>query len=757
MLVGHYEDADPTLQAVNWPSIDLRQQTLVLSRPEGSVGIHLHQGRWIKTEKPFECERPFKLEAGQDELIETYVALGKSYDEVMPVIYELYRRDSLAWLNDTVAFWRERIGQLEVSAEKTGDAAEMSRDVYVRCLLDNFNCLQTDGEGNLVSHWQGAPSHGYGTIWGIDVEPTAVSIVHLVPEMTLQTLLFFMTRSRAPRGSVDHSIPILIAPVILARQWLQVTGHIAYLRAHPEIMEALQSILDELMQMKAPSETLFPSRFSSDGPVGRRYDYGTNAKVYYAFVSMAYLLRQLGQNEQAAFFNRMALEIKEATSRTMVVKGPFGPQISGGTNLGEDPENFYSPEDMLYYDGEDTSSMLAPIYGFCDFTDPAWVNYHRFARSMWCYNYDAEFDTLLWSPAEPGVVDGTALFSRLGGSLTKKEMTEAFETLRKVGIDEVTGSVFWWPHGRLYKRELTRCSQGQGAWAWQYLYQWLGLRVDANDRRLILAPCGMLSKVTWKGFKAGSYAFDVEWAEDGSTAIATVKNQNAESWTVQVGFHPPDSGAESGLDWQTTTLGPGEETTFSSTLSQVAVGSVDQAMVVRMEARQFGRDGVLFKRFGPALLWGHWDLTKLWNMRELPFSLRFALGNATGVDWTGTTIDLYIPQGWKAQGRGPLEWPYPDQLEPEKVTLQLGLVPDGSRTAACFWIQGPEGYNFSRAWNDIRPFHVPSQPGDEVNLWIESAASETTEVFKVVLCAKAGDGSEILREVAVPVKIHPAR
>ena len=46
--------------------------------------------------------------------------------------------------------------------------------------------LATDAAGRLLSHWQGAPSHGYGTVWGIDIEPTAVSIVHACPELARQ-------------------------------------------------------------------------------------------------------------------------------------------------------------------------------------------------------------------------------------------------------------------------------------------------------------------------------------------------------------------------------------------------------------------------------------------------------------------------------------------------------------------------------------------------------------------------------------------
>jgi hypothetical protein len=758
MLVGNYEDAEPELSEINKPSISLRQQTLILSRPEGSIGIHLHNGKWNKMVAPFQSERPFSLDPGEDIVFETYVGIGKSYDDVMPIIYDLYRRESLEWVNLTTAFWRSRIGQLEVEGLGENDEAQMSRDVYIRCLLDNFNCLQTDADGNLISHWQGAPSHGYGTIWGIDVEPTAVSVVHLCPELARQTMMFFMTRSRAPRGPIDHSVPILVAPVIIARQWLQVTSDIAFLKSHPEIIQSLQGIIDDLLAMKSPNEALFPSRFSSDGPVGRRYDYGTNAKVVYTFDSMAYILRLLDKNAQADVYTQVAQEIREAITRTMLVNGPFGKQISGGTNLGEDAANFYSPEDLNYYDGEDTSSMLAPIYGACGFDDEPWINYHRFARSLYCYNYDAEFDTLRWSPAEPGVIDGTALFSRLGGAVTKQEMLEAFDTLRDVGIDGPTGSVFWWPHGKEYKRSLTRCSQGQGAWAWQYLVQWLGITTDANEHSLVLAPRGLLSKVTWKDFKDGQNTFDIDWAEGNHGTVARIKNKNLTSWTIKVGFRQPGSGANSSLSWQVCTLEPGEETTVQSTMPLLAeVKSMDRSGVLKLEAERFGENGIIFKRFGAALLWGNWDLRKLWDMRLLPLALRFVVGNATEMDWLDVKVDLYSPEGWKAQARQPLDWPKPEHLSEGCVTLELGNLRSGDRKAAPFWIKGPEKYTLSRRWGETRPFHVPSQPGPGINLWIDEVPDEEGVAYKAVLRARAKDGQVIVRNLDIPVIFYPAK
>ena len=766
LLVGHYEDASPALRELKRPGIDVQQGTLILTRPEGAVGIHLHDGRWTRTEVPFQAESDFSLDPGKEAVFETHLAMGRTTSEVMPTIYALHLRPALEWLNLTASFWRDRLGQLEVGAQEADPEAQLSRDIYIRCLLDNFNCLQTDAEGNLIAHWQGAPSHGYGTVWGIDVEPTAVSIVHICPELTRQVMLFFMRRSRIPRenggpkGGAEHSVPILVAPVVIARQWLQVTGDTAYLKEHPEVLVALEGIIQDLLALKSPTEALFPSRYSSDGPVGRRYDYGTNVKVWYAFDSMAYILRQLRQPDEARRYFEVAQEIQAAVNRTMVVEGPFGLQISGGTNLGEDPGTFYLPEGMLYYDGEDTSSMLAPVYGFCDFTDTAWTNYHRFARSLACPNYDPEFDALNWSPAEPAVLDGTGFISHLAGSLTPAEMRAALETLHQLGVDDATGSIFWWPHGLEYKRGLTRCSQGQGAWAWQYLQQWLGLKVDANEQALTLAPRGLLTHVDWNGFRSGGNSFDVHWSESPLFAVARVRNRNASAWTVQVGFRQPGAGAGGALSWQTCRLEPGVEAIFSLGLpspSEAGVRTELSSMTTHAHTSPYlEAEGVLFRRYGPALLWGHWQADKLWDMQAMPLAMRFVILNGTSADWTKVVVELTCPQGWLAQGRQPRRWTRPDRITAGTVRLELGALPKGHRTVAPFWVQGPHDSYQWMNWNaPDRPFHAPSQPGEGLTLYAAGIPEPVTAVFAAELHTVAADGREVRRSLAVPVVVIP--
>lgn len=687
LLLGHYEDGREPRRSLNQPEVRLRHQTLLLTGIAGVAAVHPHLGHWAKTQAPFEAEWDLALEPGEEATFETHVTLGADPSEALEALHFLHTLPPLDWIGRTAAFWDERLGKLEVGK---GEEAEWSRDLYLRCLFDNFNCLQTTATGRLNAHWQGAPSHGYGILWGIDVEPTGVSVAQVCPELSRQVLLSFMHLSRAPGGPPDHSTGILVAPVILGRKWLETTGDVAWLEEHPEVMEALERIMEDLEAVKAPGETLYGSRYSSDGPVLRRYDYGTNVKAWYALRSYAYLLRALGRQEEADGHERRAEAVREAVMRLMVVPGPFGPQVSGGTSLGEshllEPPR---PEAEPYYDGEDTSSMLAPIYGFSEFADEAWLNYHRWARSLWCDNYDPEFETLRWHSLPS--LDGTALVARMGGSRTRAEMQEALAITRELGVDEVTGSLFWWPRGVNARRGITRCSQGQGAWAWQYLQQWLGVHADALTRTLTVAPLGLLTGVDWRGFRCGKGKFDLAWEEGEAGMQARVTNRSEEAWEVRVGLRRPGQGAAAELEWLTTLLPPGEELTFAREASAVADGpGLNRAAMTRVEAAALGdAEGVLFRAFGEAVLpdWRE-DLS---SPGEQPLALRFVVGNGTAEAWSDVSVILTCPEGWQAEARPPKHFLRPADLREGRVTAVLGEVPAGAKVVAPFCARGPGG------------------------------------------------------------------
>lgn len=757
-LAGQYSEAERPVAELMRPRVAVRQQTLVLVGFDGAAGIHLRGGHWTRFEAPFRAERGFTLEPGGEVVIETQVALGREFRDILPTIFEFHLRSALEWLNRTAAFWRSRFGSLELDAPDARAEVSFSRECYIRCLLDNFNCLQTDADGNVLAHWQGAPSHGYGLVWGIDVEPTAVSVAQVVPELAWSTMRFFLQRSRAPRGPADHSVPILVAPVILARRCLQVTGDLAPLRDQPDVLAGLESILNDLAALRAPNEALYPSRYSSDGAVGRRYDYGTNVKVWYTFSCMAYLLRHLGRTEEADRHAHEADAIRAAIERTMVAEGPLGRQYSGGTNLDSAPDGFYLPERIHYYDGEDTSSMLAPVYGLSSLDHEPWINYHRFARSLWCPNFDPEFGVLRWSPREfsEGALDGTGFFSRLGGSVARNEMREALALVRDGGTDPVTGSVYWWPHGLEYRRALTRCSQGQGAWAWQYLAQWLGLEVDALDGTLTLAPRGLPTTIVWHGFRAGSHRFDIEWREGVDGVRARIVNHTPRSWTVRVGIRQAGSGATDRLEWRTQELAVGGEAKFvEPARASGAIACLDEAALVRREVEAFGSNGILIRRFGPGRLFGHWDSTRNWFDREVPLSLRLVVANGTVHDWTDVLLELTCPARWRAQARPAQHWPMPDAMVPGVVCARLKNLPSGSRTVAPFWIAGPRQESL-HTWVTPQPngtFHSVSQPGPELNLRTSEEEVVGEFLFRAELKATAADGRRVQEKLEIPVRV----
>jgi hypothetical protein len=725
------------------------RNTLILSTPKGSAGIHMSHGSWKAGEGDHVCSLAVELRPGQERVIETRIALGVRYADVMPVIHELFLHSSEEWLRRSALFWQERLGVLEVGAVDADNEAAVSRDIYIRSIIDNFNCLQTDAKGNLLAHYQGAPKAG--TIWGIDYEPTIVSMLHLSPELARQGLLFAMERNRAPLTihGAGHSTAILVSPLIIARKWLEATGDTSFFRENPDVMSSLSSIMSDLAGLKAPNHQLYAARYSSDGPVGRRYDHGTNLKVWFALDSYAYLLEALGRGAEAKEYRGMAKALADDIDRTMVSSGPFGPQISGGTNLGEPEEGFYLPEDVLYYDGEDTGSHLGPIYGIYGFDYQPWVNYHRYARSMFCPSYEPEFGTLRWFPSwSMPVLDGTGFVSRLGGSVTTPEMREALSDLHAI-CDE-TGSFFWWPMGLNFKQGLSRCSQGQGSWAWQYLEQWLGVGIDTLSRTVTIAPKGLLNQVNWNGMRLGNHTFDLKWEESGSGAKVVLKNRNPEDWKVRIASRPYQSGAQGPMAWQNAGLRAHETLTMRTDPVDASGLSEPVELVRRTEASRLGEEGIVFLRYGPVDPFPDWY--HLW--REEYLDVRFYVLNGTETDWEAAAVTLKYPSGWAGKAREPRYWPKADNLREGQARIELGAIPALGFAVAPFQIKGM--YDFDLDYlTEGKSKHYPSEAGLEIRLPTRDVREPTRTVFQAVLTGKTRAGETIERRLEIPVTVLP--
>jgi hypothetical protein len=344
-----------------------------------------------------------------------------------------------------------------------------------------------------------------------------------------------------------------------------------------------------------------------------------------------------------------------------------------------------------------------------------------------------------------------------------EEMQEAVDILRTSGVDDITGSVFWWPHGSEYKRSLTRCSQGQGAWVWQYFQQWLGIKLELPTYTLTLAPRGLLTSYTWKGFSSGENVFDLEWVETKTISTMRIVNHNSHTWHIRVGFRTPGNGATDQLTWKEADLLPDEELFLQceyplNVAFNQQILSMTENDIRRFETQELSPDSdLLFKRYGPAMLWGNWVRSKWWQPEELPNCLRFILFNNSFEDWLDTTVTLVCPVGWTAQARLPHSWAKPENMQPDEITLNLGILRRGCFTVAPFWIGAPGGKGLlspiaSGFFGAIGvSSHTPSQPGDGLQLVSPSIQIRQEIHFTAELVAHTSGGEEIraTREVSV--------
>lgn len=738
VIVDHYRFIDkPFPTGMPVPDRHIRQQTRMLTSPIGCVGIHMHGGTW----RDMECSLPLLLAPGEEALMETRIALSMDYHGIMPALYGLYMLESADWLRRTGAFWRERLGDLAAGAEGDPEEAAKSRDLYIRALIDNFNCLQVDPAGNLLSHWQGAPNHVCGTVWGIDIEPTAISVMQFCPELAARVLLYFISRSRPPVPACpDHSTPILVAPVLLAGRYLELTGDREFFARHGHILPRLAGIMDEVLACRHRDEWLFSTRYSSDGTVFRKYDHGTNVKVWYALDRYTFLLERLEAGDPAVWRERRD-STGEAIQRLMTAEGPFGPQFSGGTNLGEAVEDCYLPENLLYYDGEDTSSMLAPVYGVYEVTEPLWVNYHRYARSLFLGNFDPEHRVDRWFH-DGGPLDGTAYVAKAAGAVTPEEMAQALEDLFLFDCDE-TGSIFWWPMGRNYRRGISRCSQGQGAFAWLYLEQWLGIRVDMERRELTVAPRGLPTGFRWQGARIGGAVFDLEWEESPEGSSLHVCNRNGGEWTIRAGFRPWGAGAQGTLLERTATVAPGE----AASLSALNPERPERPEPVRaVEDRYLGEEGIVFGPFGLR------PVTYLERGCNA-ILVRFLLDNNGSGPLRNIRISLDTGGSCRTQ-RKPFEiWIPPYQLEDGNGHELAELAP-GGRYVAGIWLTPPDRIfeNGSR-WD--RHFFALSAEEETPGLTICCHRESALEITLTVTLTAEVAGGEIRKALTFPMTFSP--
>lgn len=619
---------------------------------------------------------PFELAPGESRLFTTIATATPDKSGAHAALGTLYQHLPLEWINITAAFWRERLGQLDLRVREDAEAGAKYRDMQMRFILDDFNCLMFAEDGRMLANWQGAPSHGLCRLWGIDIEPTVISVLYAVPEIGPSAVRYMADRS-VPRYSIypDHSMPIYVAPLIIAGKYYELTGDISFLRDDPVLIRKLREHVDGMLRHKHAERALFTSRYASDLIVFKRYDYCTQVKCFCALGAWAKLMGALGEDagDILALMDRMRSDM----AGTMEADGPFGRQITGGTSLGEAlDERFYIEDELYYYGGEDSFTCMAPLYGLYEFDYLPWVNLHRYARSLFITNYDPEYQSMreLHYGMNPSATGNTL---RLGGSTTRSEMRKSLDIL--FHRLDVSGSLFWWPRAENKRRCLTRCSQGQGSWVQQSCEQWLGWRMDAANHTLTIRPQGLIDGYKASAVRIGGFRFDIDWQESESGAAAVVRNLNGVPFKVVLGARPFGTGSESKLAFADIELAPGEEKRINCSAGSQPV---DDLCVGKVECDTLAEGGAVFGPYGlamPKLGFGETDV----------FLLRFAVMNAGDCAWDRAEVTLSLPEGFLAAEKRFFHWDYLPDFEGREVTVTIENVPPNEHRVAGFYVRMP--------------------------------------------------------------------
>lgn len=721
------------------------QRLLVLWHPEACAAIQLLDAVQEGEASNPRIYVPFELKEGESRLFTTIIALTPHREEIYRNLGIIYQHTALEWLNTTSDFWKKRIGKIESGIRENEEYGKKYSDMHIRFIMDNFNCLSFNEEGDLLTNWQGAPSHSLSRLWGIDIEPDIVSVMYAIPEVGPRAIEYLIKRN-APRFSLysDHSIFFYIAPLLIAGKYLELTGDTEYFSVHAEVIAGLEKVYQGMMAHKHERYVLFSSHYASDLIAFKKYDYGANVQCYYALKSWFNILKIL--NKDATEVEKLLEQMPIDMADYMEDIGPFGKQITGGNNLGENQDRFYIPDDIYYYGGEDTATVLAPLYGLYEFEYEPYVNLHRFARSMYITSYDPEFQTMreLHFGMNPSATGCTL---RLGGSYTRKEMLKTLQILYD-RLDE-TGSLFWWPRAYNKKRCLTRCSQGQGAWIQQSIEQWYGLRMDALHHTLTMKPQGLLSSYKLSGIRLGNYVFDIQYEEKENGTYFCVKNNNQNDWKVRLVVRQFGAGAQGNeetmiIEQVEVPAGEKIEQTYRTTALYV-----EEAEIERQECVGLSEQGIIFAPYGivmPKLSFGDCQI----------FLLRFVISHLDEI-WENVKVELKVPDGWKAAEKKYYMWEYQPifKTNEEKTICEVGKLEANVHGVAGFYVNLPDKLVGGEKSVMLSEHPFPQNSGDKMRsvvLYVEGDKTEILEPVEAIL--KVGETEKARYILPVEVLSH---
>ncbi|MET3545675.1 hypothetical protein ABID47_002286 [Paenibacillus favisporus] len=471
-------------------------------------------------------------------------------------------KGSLHWLNETWTYYRNMLGRLKM--ENDPFAAEF----YERAILQCSGSIAMNRYGAVVgSNWGTYPATEF--TWNKDMYYSFLPLHAAEPGLFKQGILWFLEQGVRPLGNrysggITHSLSNSLSSVVMAGLYYQSTGDKEFFLEHPDIDLRLRQLLEETSRTrKQGGPWLFPSVWLSDAYSLGDYHTGSNVVAWSAFHFYARSVREVfGDTQTAERYQTIAAKIKVDLQRFNTAEGPFGLQyvegVSTAGNTLRDEARKYTGEyadfgmqfigfltkdgfiDLFHHDGEESDTILMPVYGYASYDDPVYRHFMQFSLSPYNPTYNPESKGIQWGDHAactfPGYMSGLGMIKDFD-SLSGPE--GYFTEVRK--LTDVDGSLWWWPYlnGARYgdvirHHNCGKCGWASGVYSALFVSQILGIVYDAPAKQLSFRPLQAAGSFTWEGLRLGSGLFDLTLHQKENVLEAIVTNYSIQPVNILV-------------------------------------------------------------------------------------------------------------------------------------------------------------------------------------------------------------------------------
>ncbi|GGG13061.1 glycoside hydrolase [Paenibacillus albidus] len=471
-------------------------------------------------------------------------------------------KGSLYWLNETWAYFRGITGRLEMKEDP------FAAEFYERAILQCFGSLAMDSRGGLVgANWGTSPTTQF--TWNKDMFYSLLPFYTAEPELFQQGMLWFLEHGIRPpgnryEGGIAHSLSNSLSSIVMAGLYYLNTGDKQLFLDRPELHERICSLLEEtLLTRKEEDPWLFPSVWLSDAYSLGDYHTGSNVIVWTAFFHYARVVEEVfGDPAGAERYRIIAGKIRDDLEQLATTEGPFGTQYTEGISTAgdklKDNADKYTGKyadfgmqfiwnltdngqiNLLHHDGEESDTILMPLYGYTPYDNETYRHYMQFSLSPHNPTYNPESRGIQWGDHSactfPGYMSGMGMITD-AASMSGED--GYFTQIRK--LTDADGSLWWWPYnnGALYgdvvrHNNCGKCGWASGVFAGLFVSQILGLTYNASARQLTFRPLSPTSSFNWEHVRLGSGNFSVAYRKTEGSVEASIMNLCTVSVTATV-------------------------------------------------------------------------------------------------------------------------------------------------------------------------------------------------------------------------------